>query len=128
MWLFTGFSKSICFEALPFVYDYKLCNKDRDLRSLVLVILRLISLIVNQEVTLQSHGDSSSVVSHGKGIQKDVIAADEHSVKYSLLFCCPEALVSSKWRDLHQLPGIYDITVAIAFDEAHCISKWCVVC
>ena len=42
--------------------------------------------MVNQVITLKSHGVSAAVVSHGKGIQKDVIAADEHSAKYSLLF------------------------------------------
>ena len=27
VWLPTGFGKSICFEALPFAYDYKLGNR-----------------------------------------------------------------------------------------------------
>ena len=95
VWLPTEFVKLICFEALPFAYDYKLGNKDRD-RSLLLVISPLISLMVNQVVTLKSYGVSTAIVSNGKGIQKDVIASDEHNTKYSLLFCSPEALVSSK--------------------------------
>ena len=124
VWLPTGFGKSICFEALPYVYDYKLGNKDRDLRSLVLVISPLISLMVNQVVTLKSYGVSAAVVSHGKGVQKDVIASSEDGAKYNLLFCSPEALVSSKWRELLQQPGIHGRIVAIVVDEAHCVSKW----
>ena len=126
VWLPTGFGKSICFEALPFAYDYKLGNKDRD-RCLVLVISPLISLMVNQVVTLKSYGVSAAIVSHGQGIQKDVIASDEHNAKYSLLFCSPEALVSSKWREILQQSHIHDRIVAVVVDEAHCVSKWYVV-
>ena len=112
-------------EALPFAYDYKLGNKDRD-RCLVLVISPLTSLMVNQVVTLKSYGVSAAIVSHGQGIQKDVIASDEHNAKYSLLFCSPEALVSSKWREILQQSHIHDRIVAIV-DEAHGVSKWYVV-
>ena len=124
VWLPTGFGKSICFEALPFAYDYKLGNKDN--RSLVLVISPLISLMVSQVITLRSYGVSAAVISYGKGTQKDVIASDEHSdsCMYSLLFCSPEALVSSKWRELLQQSGIHDRVVAVIVDEAHCVSKW----
>ena len=124
VWLPTGFGKSICFEALPFVYDYKLGNKDRDFRSLVLVISPLISLMVNQVLTLRTYGVSAGVVSHGKGVQKDVIASGEDTDRYSLLFCSPEAIVNSKWRELLQQPAIYDRIVAVVVDEAHCVSKW----
>ena len=124
VWLPTGFGKSICFEALPFAYDYKLGNKDN--RSLVLVISPLISLMVSQVITLRRYGVSAAVISYGKGTQKDVIASDEHSdsCTYSLLFCSPEALVSSKWRELPQQSGIHDRIVAVIVDEAHCVSKW----
>lgn len=83
--------------------------------------------MVNQVVTLKSYGVSAAIVSHGQGIQKDVIASDEHNAKYSLLFCSPEALVSSKWREILQQSHIHDRIVAIVVDEAHCVSKWYVV-
>ena len=43
-WLLTGFGKSLCYEALPYVIDYKLGTD----RSMVLVISPLVSLMIDQ--------------------------------------------------------------------------------
>ena len=51
VWLPTGFGKSICYTALPFLFDYKLGRSD-NANSLVLVISPLISLMVDQVVML----------------------------------------------------------------------------
>ena len=44
--------------------------------------------------------------------------------KYSYLFCDPEALISSRWREALERPVISDRIVALVVDEAHCVSKW----
>ena len=43
-WLLTGFGKSLCYEALPYVIDYKLGTD----RNIVLVILPLVLLMIDQ--------------------------------------------------------------------------------
>ena len=45
--------------------------------------------------------------------------------KYSLLFAAPEAVIGMpEWRDLLLSAPLYDRVVAVAVDEAHCVSKW----
>ena len=41
-----------------------------------------------------------------------------------LLFCAPEAIDVSKWRDAIAKPDFSSRVVAIVIDEAHCVSKW----
>ena len=47
LWLPTGFGKSICFELLPFVFDFKLGRVDTESSS-VIVVSSLVSLMVDQ--------------------------------------------------------------------------------
>ena len=61
------------------------------------------------------------------GISKDLLATEEVVVagKVSLLYCAPEAVIGTeKWRSLILLPSVKQRVVAIAIDEAHCVSKW----
>ena len=44
IWLPTGFGKSLCYTALPFLFDYKLGRQESACVSLTLVISPLISL------------------------------------------------------------------------------------
>ncbi len=45
--------------------------------------------------------------------------------KFSLLFAAPEALIDVQgWREMMLSPPLCDQLVAIAVDEAHCVSKW----
>ena len=43
LWLPTGFGKSICYECLPLIFDYKLSRKGTSNRSTMLVISPLLS-------------------------------------------------------------------------------------
>ena len=50
----------------------------------------------------------------------DVVAG-----KLSQLSCAPEAIVGcEKWRELLLRPRLSEWIVAVATDEAHCVSKW----
>ena len=43
----------------------------------------------------------------------------------SLLFCAPEAVVLvERWRELLTDSVLHSRIVAVAVDEAHCVSKW----
>ena len=48
------FGKSICYTTLPFVFDYKLECIDSDSHSVVLVVSPLISLVIDQVVSLKA--------------------------------------------------------------------------
>ena len=104
----TGFGKSLCYQVLPFVMDYKYsCTGTQKTSSSVLVISPLIALMIHQVESLRS-----------RGVKCSIATSD------SLLFCAPEALVTSRWRDILEEPVISVRVVAVVIDEAHCVSKW----
>ena len=99
VWLPTGFGKSMCYEALPFVMDCKLARVNRESDqyisscSGVLVISPLISLMVDQVLSLRRRGVDAAIISHGGGVKKELLATETDLSKCSLLVCAPEAVV-----------------------------------
>ena len=65
VWFPTEYGKSILYQLLPFVFDYKLGLTNAPLveRSVVLVVSPLVSLMVNQVRTLSSKGVSAAILS-----------------------------------------------------------------
>ena len=86
----------------------------------------LVALMVDQVTAMRSHGVKASIVSTSKGIPKAYLASETNLGTDSLLFCAPEALVVSRWRDA--LESFSERIVAVVVDEAHCISKWYFMC
>ena len=62
------------------------------------------------------------------GVDKDLLATDKElgiPDKFSLLFCAPEAVIGfERWSDKFLEFPLLDRIVAIAVDEAHCVSWW----
>ena len=120
----------MCYEVLPFVMDCKLGRFDSQSGdysvccSVVLVISPLISLMVDQVLSLRRRGVHASIISYGTGVKRELLATEDDLGECSLLFCAPEALVGSRWREAIEKPVISDRTVAVVVDEAHCVSKW----
>ena len=56
VWFPTGFGKSICYQALPYMFDHKLGRSNVDCKSAVLVVSPLVSLMVDQVTSLRSAG------------------------------------------------------------------------
>ena len=126
VWLPTGYGKSVCYECLPFLYDMKL---DRHLseqeRSVVLVISPLVSLMVDQVSSLRSRGVPAAILSSQGSIDKSLLATEGDLSRFSLLFAAPEAIIGvGKWRNRFLEPPLCNQVVAIAVDEAHCLSRW----
>ena len=122
----TGFGKSICYEILPFLFDFKLGQVDIK-NSMVLVVSPLLSLMIDQVSSLRVRGVSAAIMSGHKGVDEKLLAADTdvEAGKYKLLFGAPEAIIGcEKWRELLLRPPLSDCIVAVAIDEAHCVSKW----
>jgi ATP-dependent DNA helicase RecQ len=125
VWLPTGFGKSLCYTALPFLYDSKLGRTASTSVSLTLVISPLVSLITDQVVDLRSKGVGSAVLTSESGrISRDLVASKQDLEKSSLLFCAPEALMECRWREILGAPAVSKRIVAVVIDEVHCVSKW----
>ena len=124
VWLPTGYGKSLCYQALPFLMDSKRGFVNTDKRSAVFVVSPLVALMIDQVKSLRSRDVKCSVVTSSSGIEKDLLATRDSLSSDSLLFCTPEALVRSKWRDAIDDRMVSDRIVALVVDEAHCVSKW----
>ena len=106
VWLPTGFGKTLCYTALPFLFDHKLGHLASDRVSLVVVVSPLISLMTDQVVNLRAKGVNAAIMSMGDRVQNDLLASERDLEKCSLLFCAPEALMGSRWREALQTPAI----------------------
>ena len=54
VWFPAGFGKSICYQALPYMFDHKLGISNVDCKSVVIVVSPLVSLMVDPlELSLQ---------------------------------------------------------------------------
>jgi len=89
-----------------------------------MVISPLVALMVDQVQVMRSRGVKASIVSTSRGVPKAYLASETTLGSDSFLFCAPEALVVSRWRDALENSSFSERVVAIVVDEAHCISKW----
>jgi len=92
------FVNSICYQTLPFVFD-KMSRKCAAGGSVVVVVSPLISLMEDQVASLRKWGVNAAIVTSGGGVSNEFCATDDDLGKYRHLFCAPEALISSKWRE-----------------------------
>ena len=84
--------------------------------------------MADQVASLRSRGVSAAIIGHSGAVTDKNLLATEKDLtagKYRLLFTAPEAIVGvEKWREIVQTPPLSERIVAVAVDEAHCVSKW----
>lgn len=129
LWVPTGYGKSLCYQALPYLFDAKRgkMSAPPSQRSVVLVVSPLVSLMVDQVNNLRTVGVSAAIVSENTGVDKQLQATpvDVLQGRYRLLYSSPEALFSTdQWTDLMMEPPLRECLAALAIDEAHCVYKW----
>ena len=124
VWLPTGYGKSLCYQTIPFVIDYKLGLKESSRRSGVLVVSPLVALMIDQVQNLRKRGVRSSIITSTSSVAKEFLAGEINFLNDSLLYCAPEALVTPRWRAVLEDPTYTQRIVSVVIDEAHCISKW----
>ena len=116
----TGFGKSLCFTALPIVFDLIRSPSDP---SIVVVISPLNSLMSDQVVSCES-----------RGLKAIRVCADEDCKRhydsvvnghYQIVYISPELIIGRRlWRDMLLNEHYQKRLVALVIDEAHCVKKW----
>ena len=129
LWLPTGYGKSICYQALPFLFDFKLkrTTLPSHKHSVCVIVSPLISLMVEQVTRLRAIGVGLAILSGNIGVEKSLLAT-EKDIKlgaFALIFSAPEAIFcSDRWRDIFTEEPLCDQVIAVAVDEAHCVYRW----
>ena len=93
-----GFVKSICYQTLPFVFD-EMSRKCAAGGSVVVVVSPLISLMEDQVASLRKRGSMQPLLPLEAVSRMSFVLLTTDLGKYSHLFCAPEALISSRWRE-----------------------------
>ena len=73
-----------------------MASSENEFDLLVVVVSPLISLMIDQVASLKAIGASASIATSGGSVSKALLATEEDLVNCSLLYCAPEALVSSR--------------------------------
>ena len=64
-------------------------------------------------------------MSSRREVDKKLLVSEQLMGVYSLLFAAPEAVIGErKWKETLSEAPLHNRIVAIAVDEAHCVSKW----
>ena len=128
VWLPTGFGKSLCYQILPFVFDHKLGLIGTGKSIAVLVVSPLVSPMVGQVQKLRSRGAKAAsfhpVLELWQWLKSYWQRIQVSMQQDSLLFCAPESLMKSRWREALGNPLVSSRIVAVIVDEAYCVSKW----
>ena len=102
--VFVWLPTSVCFQALPFVFDYKLGLVNTEKKSLAIIIAPLVSLMVEQVQSLQAQDVAAAIVSSGgreSRVAEGLLASKDTLDSASLVFCSP--LHFSQIIDLQEL-------------------------
>ena len=122
----TGAGKSVCYAALPLVFDNIRAQSDEETTcnpSIVVCVSPLSALMLDQVAKFTARGLKTAHV--GK-IQKDLkVRVDVEEGKYQLVFMSPEALLLNlTWREMFR-SSIYRQNLAgLIVDEAHLVENW----
>lgn len=116
----TGYGKSLCFGALPFVYDYLRGHKAL---SIILCVVPLQSLMMDQYQRFKQLGLSVEYIS-GIHHHKDILDK-VYSGLVQLVYISPESLLTNlHWRDMLRSQVYQENLMAFVVDEAHTVKRW----
>ena len=115
----TGYGKSLCYFALPPVFDRirKVTNQ-----SIVLVVSPLVALMKDQVAHCTSRGLTAGFISSDSSdsMKKEILEG-----KCQVVFISPESLFTGRrWRDMLREEPYVSNLVGFVVNEAHCVKKW----
>lgn len=121
----TGFGKSLIYQLSPLVAEElsKRHYQYGSIRSgIVLVISPLVSLIKDQVKGLQQRGIKASFIGAG---QEEANFKEIVNGEMNIVYSSPEAMLANdRWREMICSQVYQKNVVAVAVDEAHCITHW----
>ena len=110
----TGYGKSLTFELAPHAFE----DLSENNKSLVVVVVPLVSLMKDQVSNLVSRGIPSSYI--GDDCSEDQLKSIL-DFKSRIVFGSPEALLNN-YRYIFR--HLKENLKAVFIDESHCIAKW----
>lgn len=119
----TGFGKSLIYQLAPLVAEELSRRNYGNIRSgIVLVISPLVSLIKDQVKGLQKRGIKASFIGAG---QEEANFKEIVNGEMNIVYSSPEAMLANdRWREMICSQVYQKNVVAVAVDEAHCITHW----
>lgn len=122
----TGYGKSLCYYALPILFDKfedKLQPEKTLPWSLIVIVSPLVALMTDQVSLLKDKG-LNALALVVDGTEETTSVMNGH---YQYIFTTPEILLRSKnWSSVFQSKSFQERLVGLIIDEAHCVKKWCV--
>ena len=118
----TGYGKSLCFQALPFVVD---ALENQCYRISTLIVVSSLKALMEDQVRKMSDCGVSAVALHDQDINLAEKIGNVLAGHYSLVYTSSECILSKDiWRSLISSQEFRDHCIGVAIDEAHCISQW----
>ena len=119
----TGFGKSLCFQNVPFAWDFLFWRTfGEDAQSILLVVEPTIPIMVDQCASLAEKGTSVAYINHeqqNEDVKKNVVAG-----KYRFVYISPESILGvPRFRDMLLTLPYQELLVGIIV-EVHCVSQW----
>ena len=120
----TGFGKSLCFQSVPFAWDFLFRRTlGEDAHSILLVVEPTIPIMVDQCASLAEKGISAAYINHeqqNEEVKENVVAG-----KFRFVYISPESILGvQRFRDMLLTLPYQERLVGIVVDEAHCVSQW----
>ena len=122
----TGSGKSLCYAALPYVFD-NIRGHNRlameELEHSNIHVSPLSTLMLDQVTKFNKRGLPTAHVGHN---QKDVkIKADIEKGNFQLVLMSPESLLLNlTWREMFRSHVYRNNLAGLVVDEAHLVEKW----
>ena len=115
----TGSGKSLCYAALPYVFDSLRASSN----SIVVVVCPLQSIMADQVGKYTARGLKATLV--GKAQNSEAVREAVTNGEYQLVYMSPEAmLLNLRWRELFCSDLYQQNLMCLAVDEAHCVETW----
>ena len=124
----TGSGKSLCFVALPLVFDclrhtadssIALTVMDSSIHCSIVVVMSPLTALMKNQVT--KYGRSYAFIG---GETDESCSLALFRGDYQLVYVNPEAIIAvPRWREMLRSPVYEENIVALVVDEAHCMVK-----
>ena len=122
----TGFGKSLCFQSVPFIYDFLAGHASGSSTTpdnhIAVIVEPTAALMREQVEKLSSKGISAAFINHEQDDPMVKTGVQEGQYKY--VYISPESLDLPQYRDmLLSVPYKKNLCIFV-IDEAHCILSW----